>query len=69
MLSSGMFRPVALVRTDVPQERSASIIRVTSVGELGTMLAETSSDAHNVITRKPAFFTMYLVIAEFLLPD
>jgi hypothetical protein len=34
-----MFRRVALVRTDVSEELSASIIRVTRTGELGTTLA------------------------------
>jgi hypothetical protein len=29
-------KPVALVRTDVSEERSVSIIRGTKVGELGT---------------------------------
>jgi hypothetical protein len=37
MLSSGMLRCGALVRTDVSDERSASIIRVTRIGELGTL--------------------------------
>jgi hypothetical protein len=32
MASSGMLRRVALVRTDVSEELSASIIRVTSLG-------------------------------------
>jgi hypothetical protein len=41
MLSSGMLRHVALVRTDVSKERSVSIIRVTRIGELGTTLAVT----------------------------
>jgi hypothetical protein len=36
MPSSGMLRRVALVRTDVSEELSASIIRVTRIGELGT---------------------------------
>jgi demethoxyubiquinone hydroxylase (CLK1/Coq7/Cat5 family) len=36
MMSSGMLRRVALVRTDVSEERVASIIRVTRIGELGT---------------------------------
>jgi hypothetical protein len=34
--SSGMLNRVALVRTDVSEELSASIIRVTIIGELGT---------------------------------
>jgi hypothetical protein len=43
MVSSGMLRHVALVRTDVLEEHSASIIRVTRISELGTMLAITSN--------------------------
>jgi hypothetical protein len=43
MASSGMLHRVALVRTDIPGERSAYIIRVTRIGELGTMLAVTSN--------------------------
>jgi hypothetical protein len=35
MPSSGMLRRVALVRTEVSEEPSSSIIRVTRVGELG----------------------------------
>jgi hypothetical protein len=38
-----MSRHVALVRTDVSEELSASIIRVTRIGELGTKLAVTSN--------------------------
>jgi hypothetical protein len=38
-----MLRRVALVRTDVSEELSASFIRVTSIGELGTTLAITSN--------------------------
>jgi hypothetical protein len=41
MVSSGMLRRVALVRTDVSGEFSASFIRVTRIGELGTTLAVT----------------------------
>jgi hypothetical protein len=36
MASSGKFRHVAFVRTDVSEELSATIIRVTRIGELGT---------------------------------
>jgi hypothetical protein len=38
-----MLRRVALVRTDVSEERSASMIRVTRIGELGITLAVTSN--------------------------
>jgi hypothetical protein len=38
-----MLRRVALVRADVSEELSASIIRVTRIGELGTTLAVTSN--------------------------
>jgi hypothetical protein len=43
MLSSGMLRRVALVRTDVSQELSASFIRVTRIGEVGTTIGVTSN--------------------------
>jgi hypothetical protein len=43
MVSSEMLRRVALVRTDVSEELSASFIRVTRIGELGTPLALTSN--------------------------
>jgi hypothetical protein len=43
MASSGMLHRVALVRTDVSEELSASIIRMTRIGELGATLAVTSN--------------------------
>jgi hypothetical protein len=43
MTSSGMLRRVAPVRTDVSEELSASFIRVTKIGVLGTTLAVTSN--------------------------
>jgi hypothetical protein len=43
MVSSGLLRRVALVRTDVSEEPGASIIRVTKIGELGTTQAATSN--------------------------
>jgi hypothetical protein len=42
MASSGTLRRVSLVRTDVSEEPSASFIRVTRIGELGTMLVTAS---------------------------
>jgi hypothetical protein len=42
MASSGMLRRVALVRTEASEEPSASIIRVTRIGELGTTSVVTS---------------------------
>jgi hypothetical protein len=43
MTSYGMLRRVALVRTDVSETLSASFIRVTRIGELGTTLDVTSN--------------------------
>jgi hypothetical protein len=43
MLSSGMLRRVALVRSDVSEEFSISFIGVTRIGELGTTPAVTSN--------------------------
>jgi hypothetical protein len=43
MVSSEMSRCVGLVKTDVYEELSASIIRVTKIGELGTTLALNSN--------------------------
>jgi hypothetical protein len=43
MVSSGMLRHVALVRTDVSEEPRAFFKRVTRIGELGTTLAATST--------------------------
>jgi hypothetical protein len=39
MMSSGMLRRVAFVRTDISEERSACIFRVTRIGELGKLAA------------------------------
>jgi hypothetical protein len=43
MVSSGLLRRVALVRTYVWEELSVSFIRVTRIGKLGTTLAVTSN--------------------------
>jgi hypothetical protein len=46
-----MLRRVALVRTDVSEEPSASFIRVTRIGKLGTTLAATSNRRKLVFLR------------------
>jgi hypothetical protein len=62
MASSGMLRRVAFVRNDVPEELSASFIRVTRICELGTTLALTSNrhrfllEPHGVTSQKTPFF-------------
>jgi hypothetical protein len=43
MASSGILRHVDLVRNDVSEELSATIIRVKRICELGTALAVTSN--------------------------
>jgi hypothetical protein len=43
MVSSGMLRRVALVKTDVSEELSDSFIRVARIVEIGTTLAVTSN--------------------------
>jgi hypothetical protein len=47
MPSSGLWRRVALVRTDVSEERVASIFRVDRISELETAFAITSRLKHN----------------------
>jgi hypothetical protein len=43
MVSSGLLRRVALLRTDVSEEPGAPFIRVTKIGELGATLAASCS--------------------------
>jgi hypothetical protein len=43
MASSRMLCRMAIVRTDVSEELSASVIRMTRIGELGTTLAVASN--------------------------
>jgi hypothetical protein len=46
MPSSGMVSRVALVRTDVSEELSASIIRMTRIGELCVSSQRASVDSY-----------------------
>jgi hypothetical protein len=60
MTSSGMLHRVALVRTNVSEELSDSIIGVTRMGELGTTLAVASNRfLHSV--RRLVVTTTFLV--------
>jgi hypothetical protein len=54
MANSGMLHRVALVRPDVSEERSASIIRVTRIGELGTLVTA------NALPSLPILVTLML---------
>jgi hypothetical protein len=56
MPSSGMLHRVALVRTDVSNELSVSIIRVTRIGELGTTLLVTA----NFVLSSPILATLIM---------
>jgi hypothetical protein len=68
-----MLRPVALVRTDVSEERGASFIRVTRIGELGTTQAATLpkrqflQEPHGVTSQKTPFFIVTAVKTSNLL--
>jgi hypothetical protein len=70
----GCYAVVALVRTDVSEELSASIVCVTRIGELGTTLAVTSNrrtlrlfleEPHGVTSQKTPFFIVILHVYIF----
>jgi hypothetical protein len=63
-VSSGMFRRVALVSTDVSEESGASFIRVTRIGELGTTQAATSN--RRTLRRNTKYWYLVLGILVFL---
>jgi hypothetical protein len=59
MVSSGKLRRVAPVGTDVSAELSASFIRVTRIGELGTTLAVASNRRTRGISSQRASVASY----------
>jgi hypothetical protein len=66
MASSGMLRHV-LVRTDVSKELGASFIRVTRIGELGTILAVTSN--RRTPQRNAKYFLRRLLVTANVVPS
>jgi hypothetical protein len=58
-----MLGRVALVRTDVSEELSASFIRVTRIGELGTTLAITSNRQLRMLFVVPAVMALQYAVA------
>jgi hypothetical protein len=60
-----MLRRVNIVRTDVSEELSVSIIRVTRIGEIGTTLAVTSSQlvsvaSYGYVSSSPILITLMI---------
>jgi hypothetical protein len=55
-----MLLRVALVRTDVSEERSASIIKVTRIGELGTLAVTSSRRTANAVPSSPIVVTLMM---------
>jgi hypothetical protein len=63
MLSSEMLQHVVLVRTDVSEERIASIIRLTRIGELGRTLAATCN--RSMLQRNNRTWDLWVSSQEF----
>jgi hypothetical protein len=59
MPSSEMLHCVALVRTDVSEERSASIIRVTRIVELGILAVTSNRHKLHSISSQHALVASY----------
>jgi hypothetical protein len=65
MASSGMLRRVALLRTDLSEELSASIIRVTRIGELFLRSVRLLLVMANVDPRSPILVTLMMEALSF----
>jgi hypothetical protein len=68
MASSGLLHHVALVRTEVSEELSASFIRLTRIGELGTTFVVTSNrrSVRLLIVTKSVFHSSPILVKEAL---
>jgi hypothetical protein len=62
MLSSGMLGHVVLIRTDVLEEPSASIIQVTRIGELGTAFVRRLLVTANIVASSPVLVNLMLEV-------
>jgi hypothetical protein len=69
MPSSGMLHHVALVRTDISEECSASILRVARTGELGTLVFLRSLRrllvTANIVRSSPILVTLMMEVLCF----
>jgi hypothetical protein len=66
MLSSGILWHVALVRTDVSEEHSASIIRVTRIRELGTLVVTANIVPSSLILVTLMMEALYKIVLLFM---
>jgi hypothetical protein len=69
MVSSGMLRRVALVRTNVLEELSVSFIKVTRISELGTTLAVISNRKTLIRITKLVSSVRRLLVAASVVPS
>jgi hypothetical protein len=60
-----MLHRVALVKTDVSEELSASFIRVTRIGELGTTLAVRRNTKLQKIVERHSFGNIVVITQDF----
>jgi hypothetical protein len=67
MVSSGLLRRVALVRTDDLEEPGAYFLRVTKIGELGTTQAATSN--RRTLRRNTTWYLRRLLVAACVVPS
>jgi hypothetical protein len=66
MMPSGMLLRVAVVKTDVSEERSPSIIRVTRICEQGITLASTSNQRNLVTAYVPTSTILAILMMQAL---